>query len=91
MDAIHLLKAKASDADTLVRVSQCAFDHDVHYGAPGLGGPPECGLPAWQAKMMRLDDYYKMVVDNQTVGGIIIFRKSTQNSHKDRHKIGEHS
>jgi GNAT superfamily N-acetyltransferase len=72
---LHFEKAKTKDAKTLALASQRAFDNDVHYGAAGPGGPPGYKSDQWQSKMMRIGDYYKIMADNQIIGGFIIFRK----------------
>jgi GNAT superfamily N-acetyltransferase len=71
-------KAKARDAKALAVISGRAFDNDVHYGAPGPGGPPGYKSDQWQSKMMRFGQYYKILADGQIIGGIIIFRKKTR-------------
>ena len=71
-------KAKPSDADALARASERAFHSDIHCGAPGIGGPPGYNSAAWQTKMMRLGDYFKIIVGDQVVGGLIVFRKGTR-------------
>jgi GNAT superfamily N-acetyltransferase len=75
---IRLAKARPRDADALARASERAFHSDIHCGAPGLGGPPGYNVPAWQTKMMRLGEYYKIVVEDEIVGGVIVFRKGTR-------------
>jgi len=72
---IQLVKARPTDATTLAQISERAFDNDVHYGAPGLGGPPGYKSAEWQTKMMHLGDYLKIVLESQIIGGIIVFRK----------------
>jgi RimJ/RimL family protein N-acetyltransferase len=76
-------RARPGDAEPLAQVSKRAFDEDVHYGAPGLGGPPGYDSAAWQAKMMRLGEYFKIIVGEQTVGGMIVFRKRVR-----EHELG---
>ena len=66
-------KARSEDAKALALVSWQAFDNDVHYGAPGPGGPPGYRSDRWQSKMMRLGKYYKVLADNRIIGGFIIF------------------
>jgi GNAT superfamily N-acetyltransferase len=73
---IRFEKAKAKDATSLARVSRRAFDYDIHYGAPGPGGPPGYKSDQWQSKMMRIGQYYKILADEQIIGGFIIFRKA---------------
>ena len=74
-DMIRFEKARPKDAATLARVSERAFHSDTHCGAPGLGGPPGYSSEQWQRKMMRIGDYYKILVGDEIVGGLIVFRK----------------
>jgi GNAT superfamily N-acetyltransferase len=71
-------KARASDAEALAQVSERAFHSDVHCGATGTGGPPGYDSAAWQRMIMRAGDYYTILADDQTAGGIIVFRKGTR-------------
>jgi RimJ/RimL family protein N-acetyltransferase len=75
---IRCVKAKPADTETLARVSERAFHSDIRHGAPGLGGPPGYDSAAWQAKMMRMADYYKILVDDQLAGGMVVWRKGTR-------------
>ena len=70
---IRFEKAIPQDAKELAMVSWRAFDHDVHYGAPGPGGPPGYRSDRWQSRMMRAGKYYKIVDDLRIIGGIIVF------------------
>jgi len=72
---VCFLKARAGDAQALAEVSKRAFENDIHYGAPGPGGPPGYDSEAWQQEMIRFGDYYKIVSDGRVIGGIIVFRK----------------
>jgi RimJ/RimL family protein N-acetyltransferase len=75
---IQFRKARLGDAETLAQVSKRAFHTDVHYGGPAEGGPPGYDSAAWQEKIMRLGDYYAIVLEGQIVGGIIVFRQRTR-------------
>ena len=76
---IRFDKARPTDAKALALASQRAFHSDIHCGASGIGGPPGYDSAAWQAKMMRIADYFKIVADDkQIVGGFIVFRKGTR-------------
>ncbi len=77
-ESIQLVKARPGDANTLAQISERAFDNDIHYGAPGPGGPPGYNLAGWQRRMMKAGDYYKILVADQIVGGIIVFRQRTR-------------
>ena len=72
--SLSFLKARAQDAGALTLVSKGAFEHDVNYGAPGIGGPPGYDSAGWQNQMMRRGDYYRIVLDGRIAGGIIVFR-----------------
>ena len=66
-------QAKPEEAKALALVSWRAFDHDVNYGAPAVGGPPGYKSDRWQRKMMQVGHYYTILVDSRIVGGIIVF------------------
>jgi len=68
-------RARPQDARLLASVSKRAFDDDVHYGAPGPGGPPGYDSEAWQRRMMRYGEYYVMAREGEVIGGMIVFRK----------------
>jgi RimJ/RimL family protein N-acetyltransferase len=70
---IRFARARVEDAKALALISWQAFDNDVHYGAPGPGGPPGYRSDRWQSKMMRIGKYYKVLVDNRIIGGFIVF------------------
>ena len=65
-------EAAPEDAQALARVSKRAFDNDVHYGAPGPGGPPGYDTDTWQLKMMTAAEYYKILLAGRIVGGLIV-------------------
>ena len=68
-------KARKEDAKALALASWQAFDHDINYGAQGKGGPPGYKSEAWQRKMMRYGEYYKIVEGGQIIGGLIVFNQ----------------
>jgi GNAT superfamily N-acetyltransferase len=72
---IRFEKARSRDAATLARISERAFHSDIHCGAPGIGGPPGYNSERWQSRMMRIGQYYRILVDGQIVGGFIVFPK----------------
>ena len=72
---IQFSRAGPSDAEPLARASERAFHSDIHYGAPGLGGPPGFKSAEWQKRMMRAGQYYRITLDGQVVGGFIVFPK----------------
>ncbi len=71
-------KAAMTDAQTLARVSERAFNSDVNYGAPkAKGGPYGYNDDRFQTRLMVTAEYYKIVVDDplrpggRIIGGII--------------------
>ena len=66
---LQFKKARSTDTEALAQISERAFHSDIHCGAPELGGPPGYNEAGWQAMMMRGHDYFKIIVDNQIVGG----------------------
>lgn len=83
IEEVQLERARKEDAETLADISKRAFHSDVHVGAPkgkdGApdegGGPPGYDSPEFQARMMKVCHYYKMVYDGQIVGGLIASRR----------------
>jgi len=72
---IEIKKATKKDAVALARASEQAFHSDIDCGAPGLGGPPGYNSPAWQQRAMGFGDYFKILVDGQLAGGLIVIRQ----------------
>jgi GNAT superfamily N-acetyltransferase len=67
---IQFLKARPRDAAALACASERAFHSDIHCGAPGIGGPPGYDSEAWQRKIMRVGDYFKIVSGAQSAGDV---------------------
>lgn len=65
-------KATPDDARILARVSERAFHSDIHCGAAGLGGPPGYNFDVWQIRMMTAGKYYKILFNDQIIGGFIV-------------------
>jgi RimJ/RimL family protein N-acetyltransferase len=75
---LKIERAYRRDEKELTLLSKLSFDDDIHYGAPGPGGPPGYDSAIWQGRMMKLGDYYKIIRDGQMIGGIIVRRKRVQ-------------
>jgi RimJ/RimL family protein N-acetyltransferase len=72
---VRITKARPGDAETLAKISETAFHSDVLYSGPVEGGPKGYNSAGWQKKMMALGDYYKIVQEDQIIGGIIVFQE----------------
>ena len=65
-------KAQISDTETLTGISKRAFDSDVHCGGQGPGGPPGYDSVSWQKNVIEAVDYYRITLNGETIGGIIV-------------------
>jgi ribosomal protein S18 acetylase RimI-like enzyme len=85
---IQITKAQQEDAKALMQVSKAAFNNDVNYEAPGVGGPPGYASANWHLRMILTCDVYKIVAGHfdklsdrsdrpsgHIVGGIIVYEK----------------
>ena len=72
---VELKIARRPDSVQLAEISGRAFDNDIHYGAPGPGGPFGYKSVSWQQRAMKWGTYYKILCDQRLIGGLIITRK----------------
>lgn len=72
---LKIVRAHIRDAEELAQLSKQAFDDDIHYGAPGPGGPPGYDDPIWQRRMMKIGEYYVVLQDDLMIGGLVVTRK----------------
>ncbi|MFX0016129.1 MAG: GNAT family N-acetyltransferase [Promethearchaeota archaeon] len=70
MIKISIARAMKKDAEKLTSISKRAFDSDIEVGAPGPGGPPWYDSPSFHQRFMKFMDYYKILLDENIVGGI---------------------
>jgi len=67
-------RAELKDAEILTDTCKKAFDSDSEFGAPGPGGPPGYDSLEWNIDKIknRYLQYYKILEDNEIVGGFIV-------------------
>lgn len=70
---MQLIKTKETDINELTRISIEAFDSDVAVGAASAGGPPKYDSTQFHQEMMRNNNIYTAIVDEEIVGGAIVF------------------
>ncbi len=70
MIEIRLERAEEGDAEELASISRRAYDSDTKVGGSGPGGPPGYDSPSSQRRFMGFMDYYKIILNNNIVGGI---------------------
>ena len=80
---IRLVDADIDDAVILAEISKRAFDTDVEVGAPEESGPPGYDDPEFQIRVMDYFDCYKILLNDETVGGVYVASKTPE------HKILE--
>lgn len=69
-DRVSLVEAVEDDAHLLADVSKRAFESDVDVGAKEPGGPPGYDSYKDQVRYMEYFDYYRITLDDYTVGGV---------------------
>lgn len=70
---VTIERATISDAEKLVEVLIASFHYDsVLYPEVELGGPPGYDSVEVQIKKMQ-EEYYKISVDGQIIGGIVVY------------------
>jgi ribosomal protein S18 acetylase RimI-like enzyme len=76
-------RATPADAEALVEVQIAAFHHDtVLYGVPP-DGPPGYNSVEHALKKIAEEDYYKIVLNGQIVGGIDVWDEGEGHFHLD--------
>jgi hypothetical protein len=88
-------KATPKDAKDLALASWHAFDNDINYGAPGVGGPSGYKSDRWQLRMMIAGDYYRILANDRIIGGFVVRQRGYQTYevvrifvHPDYQKVG---
>ncbi len=82
---VTLAPASLPDAEGLTEISTRAFHSDITCGAPTKSGPPGYDSPAWQRAMMgQATAYLKILVNDEMVGGAIIFNQGHGNFYLGR-------
>ncbi|MHA2078876.1 MAG: GNAT family N-acetyltransferase [Candidatus Thorarchaeota archaeon] len=73
-DSIIIQLAEIEDAEVLTETCKKAFDSDSEFGAPGPGGPPGYDSLEWNIDKIknRYLRYYKILDENDIVGGFIV-------------------
>lgn len=67
-------KATKHDAERLAQVQTAAFDDESRiFRNIERGGPPGYDSTEWQVSIMECSQYFKIVLDGEIIGGIIVF------------------
>jgi ribosomal protein S18 acetylase RimI-like enzyme len=72
---IRIERATGADAARLTEIQRRVFDDDNKLKPPGgsMEGPPGYDSVAWNAQWIAKTPYYKILLDGQLVGGLIVF------------------
>lgn len=75
------MKIRISQEDeirVLTQISKEAFDTDVNVGCMDIGGPPHYDSKSWHLEMLRSKNLYTLIVDEQIIGGVILFHDKNE-------------
>lgn len=75
LETVELARATEEDARVLAGISKRAFDSDVHFGGSGEGGPWGYDSAEGQVAFMGFCDYYRILYNGLTVGGLMVHDK----------------
>jgi RimJ/RimL family protein N-acetyltransferase len=83
---IKIEKATSRDATRLTEIQTRTFDEDSKLKPPGcsMEGPPGYDSVDWNAEWIARTPYYKILFDDQIVGGIIVFELGEKHSELGR-------
>lgn len=72
---ITIKRATRADAKELTNIQTRTFEEDDKLKPPGcsMGGPPGSDSVDWNSVWIKKTPYYKILFDDQIVGGLIIF------------------
>lgn len=77
-------RAGPADAEALVAAQIAAFHDDARlYPGVEIGGPPGYDSVESAHQKMQQHDYYKIVVDGQIIGGMVVFDQGQGHYHLD--------
>lgn len=68
-----LTKTTENHIRELVAISKSAFDSDIMVGGAGVGGPPGYDSVEWHTEMMNQGHLFTAIVEDNIVGGAILF------------------
>ena len=72
--SVEVQLAQIEDGEVLTETCKNAFDSDSEFGSPGPGGPPGYDSLEWNVDKIknRYLNYYKILTDQEIVGGFIV-------------------
>jgi len=72
---VEIEKATLKDVERLTEIQTRTFEDDNKLKPPGciMGGPPGYDSENWNARWIAKTPYFKILLDGQIVGGIIVF------------------
>ncbi|MBZ0297199.1 MAG: GNAT family N-acetyltransferase [Anaerolineae bacterium] len=77
-------RALAADVEMLVLIQIASFHYDsVLYPGVEIGGPPGYDSAEHTLKVIEEDEYYKIILDRQCVGGLVVFDMGEGHCHLD--------
>ncbi len=81
---INFVRATPDDVEMLVKLQILAFHDDARiYPGVKIGGPPGYDSIAHTLTKIKQEDYYKILADDQIVGGLSVFNMGRGHYHLD--------
>lgn len=79
-----MVAATDADCDVLADTSSRAFDDDVSFGAPEVGGPPGYDSAAWHRAALGWGEVFVLYEGDLPVGGAIVVRSGVTSAQLGR-------
>lgn len=80
---MHVERATPADVEALVQVQIAAFHNDTALYGVELGGPPGYDSVADTLKKISTCDFYKIMSDDQIIGGLTVYVEAEGVCHVD--------
>ncbi|GIP24651.1 GNAT family N-acetyltransferase [Paenibacillus sp. J22TS3] len=76
---LKLERAIKDDAQRLAEIQKASFDEESkHFNNNEIGGPSGYDSSSWQEEMMQNCEYFKVLLDGEIIGGVLILIESSE-------------
>ncbi len=72
LEEVQITTATPDDAVIRAMISKKAFDTDINFGSPSLGGPPGYDSPDFHNHVMKVFECYNICYAGQIIGGLVV-------------------
>ena len=78
---MKLVKAERAQLEKIVAISKRAFETDVAVGGTDGDYPPEYDSLIWHEQMLNEGHLFQAIVDDELIGGAILFLSENKNAY----------